>query len=49
MERIALIAYGEGGELGSFRVFADDLSRELQKKYARVTVEHVTRDFLCSR
>jgi hypothetical protein len=45
LERIALIAYGDGGELGSFRVFADNLSRELQGKYQKMTVEHVTRDF----
>lgn len=29
VEKIALIVYGDGGELGSFKVFAESLEKEL--------------------
>ena len=29
MEQIAIIIYGDGGELGSFKVFADNLYQKL--------------------
>lgn len=44
IEKIAIIAYGDGGELGSFKVFADSLKNELEKKYAKVVVKYVNRD-----
>ena len=44
MEQIAIIVYGDGGELGSFKVFADNLYHELNKKYKKIIVQYVNRD-----
>ncbi|VAW85553.1 hypothetical protein MNBD_GAMMA17-630 [hydrothermal vent metagenome] len=44
IEKIAIIAYGDGGELGRFEVFARTLSKELNKKYTKVLVQYVNRD-----
>lgn len=45
METIAMIVYGDGGELGSFKVFAESLRRELAAKYKKIVVQHVNRDY----
>ncbi|WP_444996429.1 hypothetical protein [Aliikangiella sp. IMCC44359] len=44
MEKIAIIVYGDAGELGSFKIFSDNLKEELSKKYKKVIVQHVNRD-----
>jgi len=44
MEQVAVIAYGDGGELGNFKVFADSLEKELNKKYTTVIVKYINRD-----
>lgn len=44
IEKIAIIAYGDGGELGDFKVFADSLKSDLSKKYSRVIVKYINRD-----
>ena len=44
MEQIAIVTYGDGGELGSFKIFADTLHKELIQKYKKVIIQHVTRD-----
>ena len=44
MEQIAIIVYGDGGELGSFKVFADNLHQKLNKKYKKVVTQYVNRD-----
>ncbi len=45
MNDIALIFYGNGGELGDFSVFTINLKKELDKKYKRVIVKYINRDF----
>ncbi len=45
MEEIAIIAYGDGKELGDFKIFASHLESELSKKYKTVIVKYVNRDF----
>lgn len=45
MENIAVIVYGDGGELGNFKVFADTLSKELSLKYKKVVLKYINRDF----
>lgn len=44
MENIAVIVYGDGGELGSFKVFAESLKQKLSVKYKKVIVKYVNRD-----
>lgn len=44
MDQIAIIAYGDGGELGSFKVFSNTLTKELSKKYKKVIVKYTNRD-----
>ncbi len=44
-KEIAIILYGNGGELGSFRVFSDTLEKDLEKKYKKVIVKYVNRDY----
>lgn len=44
IEKVAIIAYGDGGELGSFKVFAESLEKELSKKYTKVILQYVNRD-----
>ena len=44
IEKIAIIAYGDGGELGDFKVFSNTLKKELSKKYTKVLVQYVNRD-----
>lgn len=44
MEETAVIAYGEGGKLGSFKPFAETLKRDLSKKYTTVLMQYVNRD-----
>lgn len=44
MERIAVLIYGDGGELGSFRVFAETLRKNLEKTYKIILVKYVNRD-----
>ena len=44
MEEIAIIIYGDGGELGNFEIFANSLRAELAHKYSTVEVHHVNRD-----
>ncbi|VAW62762.1 hypothetical protein MNBD_GAMMA08-2958 [hydrothermal vent metagenome] len=44
IEKIAIIAYGDGGELGDFKVFADSLKKTPSKKYTKVLVQYVNRD-----
>ena len=45
MEEIAIIIYGDGGELGSFKVFAESHAKELNKKYKKVLTHYTNRDF----
>ncbi len=45
MEKIAIIIYGDGGELGSFKLFADNQSKILRKKYKKVITQYANRDF----
>ena len=45
MEKIAVIVFGEGGELGSFKVFADSLEKELNPKYKKIIKKYVNRDY----
>ncbi len=45
MKDIALIFYGNGGELGNFSIFATTLKKELDKKYQKVIVKYINRDF----
>jgi hypothetical protein len=45
MKDIALIFYGNGGELGNFSIFATTLKKELDKKYEKVIVKYINRDF----
>jgi hypothetical protein len=35
----ALILYGNGGELGNFKFFADDLATDLAKKYKKENIK----------
>lgn len=44
MENIAVIVYGDGGELGSFKVFAESLKRELSVKYKKIILQYANRD-----
>ncbi len=44
MDNIAIIVYGDGGELGSFEIFAMNLKREISKKYTKVVVKYINRD-----
>lgn len=44
IDKIAIIAYGDGGELGNFKVFADSLKKELSKKYTKILAQYVNRD-----
>lgn len=44
-EDIAIIVYGDGGELGNFKVFADNLKRDLDKTYKNVIMKYVNRDY----
>lgn len=44
MEQIGIIVYGDGGELGSFKVFADSLHSELNTKYKKIVTQYVNRD-----
>ncbi|MEO1043568.1 MAG: hypothetical protein AAFX52_14900 [Pseudomonadota bacterium] len=44
MENIAVIIYGDGGELGSFQIFARSLKSELKSKYKRTESIHINRD-----
>ncbi|MEM7741169.1 MAG: hypothetical protein AAF225_10250 [Pseudomonadota bacterium] len=39
-----MIVYGDGGELGSFKIFARHLKSELKSKYKRTESEHINRD-----
>ncbi|PCK06699.1 MAG: hypothetical protein COA42_17130, partial [Alteromonadaceae bacterium] len=43
-EEIAMIIYGQGGELGNFEVFAKTLHKDLIKKHTSAEVKFVTRD-----
>lgn len=43
-EKIVVIAYGDGGELGNFKLFADTLAKKLKKVYSKVIVEYTNRD-----
>jgi hypothetical protein len=45
MEDIAIIIYGNGGDLGSFKVFADDLFIELSKNHTKVILKYLSRDY----
>jgi hypothetical protein len=42
---IAIIIFGDGGELGSFKVFSDTLRDDLKNKYKKVVVKYVNRDY----
>jgi len=42
--QIAMIVYGDGGELGSFKIFADTLKKDLSKKYKKVVLQYANRD-----
>lgn len=44
MEKIAIIVYGDGGELGDFKTFADNVKNELTSKYSKVVLKYVNRD-----
>ncbi len=44
IDKIAIIAYGDGRELRNFNVFAKSLKKELSKKYTKVLVQYVNRD-----
>lgn len=44
MENIAVIVYGDGGELGSFKVFAESLKLEMSVKYKKIVLQYVNRD-----
>ena len=44
MDKIAVIVYGIGGELGDFKIFSDSLEKELEKKYTKVINKYVDRD-----
>ncbi len=44
MEKIAMIVYGDGGELGSFKVFGESLEKELKRKYKKVIFQYINRD-----
>lgn len=44
MDEIALIVYGDGGELGKFEVFAKSLCVDLKKKYKKITKKYINRD-----
>lgn len=44
MGRIAIIVYGNAGELGNFKVFADNLHKDLSKKYKKVILKYINRD-----
>lgn len=43
-EDIALIVYGNGADLGDFGIFANNLKKDLAKKYSTVIVKYVNRD-----
>lgn len=45
MEHKALIIYGDGGELGNFRTFADSLAKELSNTGMSSEVKYINRDF----
>jgi hypothetical protein len=45
MEAIAGIAYGDGAELGSFKVFSESLKQEISQKYRKIAVKYVNRDY----
>ncbi len=45
MEEIAIIIYGDGGELGNFEIFAKSLQAELAAKYNTIELHYVNRDF----
>jgi hypothetical protein len=45
LKEIAVIIYGNGGELGSFKVFSDSLKLELQSKYKKIVTKYVNRDY----
>lgn len=44
MEEIAVIVYGDGADLGNFKVFADSLKAELNKKYKKIILQYINRD-----
>lgn len=44
MEQIAIIVYGNGSDLGNFKVFADTLQKELKLKYKKVLTQYINRD-----
>lgn len=46
MDKIAVIVYGDGGELGSFKTFSENLKKDLVSKYSKVIVKYINRDFL---
>jgi hypothetical protein len=45
MEKIAIIIFGDGAELGSFKVFADKLEKDIGAKYKRIIKKFVNRDY----
>lgn len=45
MEHTALIIYGDGGELGNFKIFADSLAKELSAEKITSRVKYINRDF----
>jgi len=44
MEEIAIELYGDGGELGDFKIFANNVAKGLASKYSKVVLEYVNRD-----
>jgi hypothetical protein len=44
-KEIAIIIYGDGRELGDFKIFADHHKKELGKKYSSVILRYINRDF----
>lgn len=45
MEQKALIIYGDGGELGNFKIFADSLAKELSDNNTTSHIKYINRDF----
>ncbi len=45
MEKIAIIVYGDGRELGNFEIFAKNLAQDLKRKYNKVLIKYVNRDY----
>lgn len=44
MKKIALIIYGDGGELGNFKIFADNLAKEVSSDELTPIVKYINRD-----